>query len=72
MSIEYNDFGFTAMDADELSSIDTKIVEKTQSAEQVIEQMVKEIHFLLLCKPNECVLISLQEAFFVEKAEENA
>lgn len=47
MSIEYNDFGFTAMDADELSSIDTKIVEKTQSAEQVIEQMDNFIRPLL-------------------------
>ena len=25
--VEYNDFGFTAMDADELASVDTKIVE---------------------------------------------
>ena len=32
MSIEYNDFGFTAMDADELASVDTKIVEKTTTA----------------------------------------
>ena len=47
MSTEYNDFGFTAMDADELSSIDTKIVEKTQSAEQVIEQMDNFIRPLL-------------------------
>ena len=47
MSIEYNDFGFTAMDADELSSIDTKIVEKTQSAAQVIEQMDNFIRPLL-------------------------
>ena len=47
MSIEYNDFGCTAMDADELSSIDTKIVEKTQSAEQVIEQMDNFIRPLL-------------------------
>ena len=37
--IEYNDFGFTAMDADELASVDTKIVEKTTSAVEVIEQM---------------------------------
>ena len=28
-NIEYNDFGFTAMDADELASVDTKIVETT-------------------------------------------
>ena len=26
---DYNDFGFTAMDADELAAIDTKIIEKT-------------------------------------------
>ena len=28
--LEYNDFGFTAMDAEELASIDTKIVHKTR------------------------------------------
>ena len=32
MSTEYNDFGFTAMDADELAAIDTKIIEKTTTA----------------------------------------
>ena len=32
---EYNDFGFTAMDADELASVDTKIVAKTTSAVEV-------------------------------------
>ena len=37
--IEYNDFGFTAMDADELASVDTKIVEKTTTANEVIDQM---------------------------------
>ena len=31
-NIEYNDFGFTAMDADELASVDTKIVETTTTA----------------------------------------
>ena len=34
MSIEYNDFGFT-MDADELASVDTKIVEKTETTEVI-------------------------------------
>ena len=33
--IEYNDFGFTAMDADELASVDTKIVETTTTAKAV-------------------------------------
>ena len=45
--IEYNDFGFTAMDADELASIDTKIVEKTTSATEVIEAMDNFIRPLL-------------------------
>ena len=36
--IEYNDFGFTAMDAEELASVDTKIVEKTTTASAVIEK----------------------------------
>jgi len=45
--IEYNDFGFTAMDADELASVDTKIVEKTTSAVEVIEQMDDFIRPLL-------------------------
>ena len=39
MSIEYNDFGFTAMDADELASVDTKIIEKTTSATEVVNKM---------------------------------
>ena len=39
MSIEYNDFGFTAMDADELASVDTKIIEKTTSATEVINNL---------------------------------
>ena len=37
--IEYNDFGFTAMDADELASVDTKIVEKTTTATEVISKL---------------------------------
>tara|TARA_Y100001951_G_C11294789_1_gene274769 strand:- start:1789 stop:2040 length:252 start_codon:yes stop_codon:yes gene_type:complete len=45
--IEYNDFGFTAMDADELASVDTKIVEKTTTANEVIEQMDNFIRPLL-------------------------
>ena len=45
--IEYNNFGFTAMDADELASVDTKIVEKTTSAVEVIEQMDDFIRPLL-------------------------
>ena len=47
MSIEYNDFGFTAVDADELASIDTKIVEKTTTASAVIEKMDNFIRPLL-------------------------
>ena len=39
MSIEYNDFGFTAMDAEELATVDTKIVEKTTTATEVIEKL---------------------------------
>ncbi len=45
--IEYNDFGFTAMDADELASVDTKIVERTTTANEVIEQMDNFIRPLL-------------------------
>ena len=45
--IEYNDFGFTAMDADELASVDTKIVEKTTSATEVIEKLDNFIRPLL-------------------------
>ena len=45
--IEYNDFGFTAVDADELASIDTKIVEKTTTATEVIEAMDNFIRPLL-------------------------
>ena len=47
MSIEYNDFGFTAMDADELASVDTKIIEKTTSATEVINKMDNFIRPLL-------------------------
>ena len=36
---EYNDFGFTAMDADELAAIDTKIIEKTTTATEVIKKL---------------------------------
>ena len=45
--IEYNDFGFTAMDADELASVDTKIVEKTTTATEVIEKLYNFIRPLL-------------------------
>ena len=45
--IEYNDFGFTAMDADELASVDTKIVEKTTTATAVIEKLDNFIRPLL-------------------------
>ena len=47
MSIEYNDFGFTAMDAEELASVDTKIVEKTTSATEVVNKMDDFIRPLL-------------------------
>ena len=47
MSIEYNDFGFTAMDADELASVDTKIVEKTTNATEVIKNLDNFIRPLL-------------------------
>ena len=47
MSTEYNDFGFTAMDADELASIDTKIVEKTTSATDVINKLDNFVRPLL-------------------------
>ena len=39
MAIEYNDFGFTAMNAEELASVDTKIVEKTTTATEVISKL---------------------------------
>ena len=47
MSIEYNDFGFTAMDAEELASVDTKIVEKTTTATEVINNLDNVIRPLL-------------------------
>ena len=47
MSIEYNDFGFTAMDADELAAIDTKIVEKTTTATEVINKLDNFVRPLL-------------------------
>ena len=45
--IEYNDSGFTAMDADELASVDTKIVEKTTTATEVINKLDNFIRPLL-------------------------
>ena len=45
--VEYNDFGFTAMDADELASVDTKIVETTTTAKAVIEKRDNFIRPLL-------------------------
>ena len=47
MSIEYNDFGFTALDGDELATIDTKSVEKTTSATEVIKNLDDFIRPLL-------------------------
>jgi len=47
MTIEYNDFGITDMDADELASVDTKIIEKTTSATEVINKMDNFIRPLL-------------------------
>lgn len=47
MSIEYNDFGFTAMDADELATVDTKIIEKTTTATEVIKNLDNFIRPLL-------------------------
>ena len=45
--LEYNDFGFTAVDADELASIDTKIVEKTTTATEVINKLDNFVRHLL-------------------------
>ncbi|SVA54242.1 uncharacterized protein METZ01_LOCUS107096 [marine metagenome] len=45
--IDYNDFGFTAMDAEELASVDTKIVEKTTTATEVINKLDNFIRPLL-------------------------
>ena len=47
MTIEYNDFGFTAMDADELAAIDTKIIEKTTTATDVINKLDNFVRPLL-------------------------
>ena len=47
MSIGYNDFGFTAMDAEELATVDTKIVEKTTTATEVIEKLDNFVRPLL-------------------------
>ena len=46
--VKYNDFGFTAMDADELASVDTKIIEKTTTATEVINKLDNFIRPLLL------------------------
>ena len=46
-NIEYNDFGFTAMDADELASVDTKIVDTTTTAKAVIDKLDNFIRPLL-------------------------
>ena len=46
-NIEYNDFGFTAMDADELASDDTKIVETTTTAKAGIDYLHNYIRHLL-------------------------
>jgi hypothetical protein len=45
--LQYNDFGFTALDADELASVDTKIVEKTTTATEVIHKLDNFIRPLL-------------------------
>ena len=45
--IEYNDFGFTAMDAEEHASVDTKIIEKTTTATEVITKLDDFIRPLL-------------------------
>lgn len=45
--LQYNDFGFTALDADELASVDTKIVEKTTTATEVINRLDNFIRPLL-------------------------
>ena len=45
--IEYNDFGFTALDADELSAVDTKISSSTNEANAVIDKLDNFIRPLL-------------------------
>ena len=64
MSIEYNDFGFTAMDADELASVDTKIVEKTTTATEVINKLDNFIRPLLenLAKDSDDYIYCLRES----------
>jgi hypothetical protein len=47
VDVKYNDFGFTAMDAEELASIDTKIIEKTTTATEVITNLDDFIRPLL-------------------------
>ena len=37
--IEYNDFGFAALDADELKSVDSTINSSTASANAIIEKL---------------------------------
>ena len=59
MSIEYNDFGFTAMDADELASVDTKIVEKTTTATEVINKLdnfVRPVSYTHLTLPTKRIV----------------
>lgn len=45
--IEYNDFGFTALDADELSVVDQKISSSTVAANEVIDKLDNFIRPLL-------------------------
>ena len=45
--IEYNDFGFTALDADELSAVDQKISRSTVAATEVIDKLDNFIRPLL-------------------------
>ena len=47
MTVEYNDFGFTAVDANELAALDTTIVEKTTTAVEVIKRLDDFIRPLL-------------------------
>ena len=47
MTTEYNDFGFTVLDADELAAIDTKIIEKTTTATDVINKLDNFVRPLL-------------------------
>ena len=45
--IEYNDFGFTALDTDELSAVDQKISSSTVAANEVIDKLDNFIRPLL-------------------------